>query len=171
MELGYPISGEIGISPTNRRSRSNRVKLNLITDYALRSLIYLVWFPDRLVTAEEIASYYGISKEHIIKVLQELARRGFTQTRRGRKGGSVLARDPNEITIKEVIMVFEGKFTLLNCLLLENTCVIEDHCRLRGVLAEGQRRMLDYLETVSIGDVAGKTLLPRKQLDVLVIEP
>lgn len=131
------------------------MKLNLFTDYAVRSLMYLSWHRNRTVTAEEIARFYGISRDHIVKVIQELSRHGYVQARRGRGGGSILARDPRDISVAEVITTFEGPPALLDCLRTTNVCVIERSCRLRTVLGEAQTRMFDYLGTVSIEDIAG----------------
>ena len=132
------------------------MKLNLFTDYAIRSLMYLCWHRNRTVTAEEIARFYGISRDHIVKVIQELSRHGYVQARRGRGGGSVLARDPRQITVCEVITTFEGPPALLDCLRTTNVCAIENSCQLKRVLAEAQTRMFEYLDTVSIEDVAGE---------------
>lgn len=131
------------------------MKLNLFTDYAVRSLMYLTWHPSRTVTAEEIARFYGISRDHIVKVIQELSRHGYVQARRGRGGGSVLARDPKQITVCEVITTFEGSPALLDCLRTTNVCSIEASCRLKRALNEAQSRMFEYLDQVTIKDVAG----------------
>lgn len=132
------------------------MKFNLFTDYALRSLMYLCWHRGRTVTAEEISSYYGISHDHIVKVIQELSRHGYVQARRGRGGGSMLARDPRFITVSEVINTFEGPPALLECIRTTNVCVIETSCRLKGVLTEAQRRMFEYLGTVTVEEIAGE---------------
>ena len=132
------------------------MKLNLFTDYALRSLMYLSWHRNRTVTAEEIARFYGISRDHIVKVIQELSRHGYVQARRGRGGGSVLARDPRSITVCDVITTFEGAPALLDCLRNSNVCAIERTCRLKQTLSEAQSRMFDYLDTVSVEDIAGE---------------
>jgi Rrf2 family nitric oxide-sensitive transcriptional repressor len=132
------------------------VKLNLFTDYALRSLMYLSWHRNRTVTAEEIARFYGISRDHIVKVIQELSRHGYVQARRGRGGGSVLARDPRSITVCDVITTFEGTPALLDCLRNSNVCAIERTCKLKQTLSEAQSRMFDYLDTVSVEDIAGE---------------
>lgn len=140
------------------------MKFNLFTDYALRVLMYLSWRRDCVVTADEVASYYQISRDHLVKVIQELSRQGYVQARRGRGGGSTLARDPTEITIAEVVTTFEGPPALLSCLRSENACVIEDGCRLKPVLAEAQSRMMDYLGSVTIAEVAGPVQLPTKDI-------
>ena len=133
------------------------MKLNLFTDYALRSLMYFCWHRGRTVTAVEIAEYFDISRDHIVKVVQELSRRGFVQARRGRGGGSILARDPEDISIGEVVTTVDGPAALMQCLRANDVCSIEHDCRLRGVFREAQRRMMDYLNGVSLADVAGKT--------------
>ncbi|QDU62885.1 HTH-type transcriptional repressor NsrR [Planctomycetes bacterium Pan216] len=132
------------------------MKLNLFTDYALRCLMYLCWHTGRTVTAEEIATYFGISHDHIVKVIQELSRQGYVQARRGRGGGSILARDPKSIPIAEVINTFEGPPALLDCLRSTGVCAIEVDCRLKRVLGESQRRMMEYLATVTVDDIAGE---------------
>lgn len=146
------------------------MKFNLFTDYALRSLMYLCWNPGRTVTAEEIATFFGVSRDHIIKVIQELSRQGFVQARRGRGGGSVLARDPKTISVAEVVMTFEGPPALLNCLKSINFCRIEDDCRLKGVFAEAQRRMMHYLDEVSVEEIAGSQAPVPKTLYSIIPE-
>lgn len=131
------------------------MKFNLFTDYALRSLMYLCWNRGRTVTAEEIARFFGISRDHVVKVIQELSRQGFVQARRGRGGGSVLARDPSTITVSEVVSTFEGPPALLDCLRTTNVCAIESTCGLKRVLSEAQRRMMDYLGEVTLQQIAG----------------
>lgn len=147
------------------------MKFNLFTDYALRSLMYLCWNRGRTVTAEEISDFYGISRDHVVKVIQELSRQGYVQARRGRGGGSILARDPKSVAVGEVISTFEGPPALLECLRSTEVCVIERGCRLRSTLAEAQRRMMNYLDGVTLEDIAGETapelieLTPRAELD------
>lgn len=136
------------------------MKLNLFTDYAFRVLMFLCWHRDRTVTAEEIARYYGISRDHIVKVIQELGRQGYVQARRGRGGGSVLARDPKSITVAEVLQTFEGPPALLECIRSTNVCAIENQCRLKHVLSEAQARMMDYLDTITVEEIAGDRTLP-----------
>lgn len=147
------------------------MKFNLFTDYALRSLMYLCWNRGRTVTAEEISVFYGISRDHVVKVIQELSRQGYVQARRGRGGGSVLARDPKSIPVGEVISTFEGPPALLECLRSSHVCVIEPGCKLRNVLAEAQLRMMQYLESVTLDDIAGSDapevieLVPKSSVD------
>jgi Rrf2 family nitric oxide-sensitive transcriptional repressor len=130
------------------------VHLTLFTDYALRSLLYLTWHDGRPCTVDEIARYFGISADHVTKVMQHLARQGYVRSRRGRHGGTVLAQPPEAIRLGDVLRDFES-ITLLDCLAAENVCVIEVACRLKRVLAEGQRRMMAYFDEHTLRDIAG----------------
>jgi Rrf2 family nitric oxide-sensitive transcriptional repressor len=130
------------------------VHLTLFTDYALRSLLYLSWHADRNCTVEEIAGYFRISADHVTKVMQHLTRQGYISSRRGRRGGAVLARPPEEIRLGDILRDFES-ISLLDCLQAENVCVIEVGCRLKRVLAEGQRRMMAYFDEHTLRDLAG----------------
>lgn len=128
--------------------------LTLFTDYALRSLMYLTWHQGRLSTSEEIARFFGISQDHIIKVIQQLARKGYVRSRRGRHGGVVLGHPPETIRLGDILRDFE-QVALLECLHNTGVCVIEDNCKLQGILREGQRRMMSYFDGFTLADIAG----------------
>jgi len=80
------------------------VHLTLFTDYALRSLLYLTWHAGRPCTVDEVAGYFRISADHVTKVMQHLARQGYVRSRRGRRGGAVLARAAEEIRLGDWIV-------------------------------------------------------------------
>jgi Rrf2 family transcriptional regulator, nitric oxide-sensitive transcriptional repressor len=61
--------------------------LTIHSDYALRVLIYLKLRGQRQATIQEIAEAYGISRNHLMKVVQKLARLGFVDAARGRGAG------------------------------------------------------------------------------------
>src|SRR5579859_7305297 len=79
------------------------MRLTVFSDYALRVLTYLARHPDRFVTIQEIAGHYGVSGNHLMKVVQHLAAREFVVTLRGPRGGLRLARPAQEIRIGEVV--------------------------------------------------------------------
>src|SRR6476620_1454086 len=114
------------------------MRLGLHTDYALRTLIYLAGRSERASVAQ-VAAFYEISKDHVAKVVQSLARQGYVRSIRGAGGGIELARRPEEIRIGEVIEDFEGNLHLLECVGVENVCVIQPGCKLRSVLAQAER--------------------------------
>ena len=128
------------------------MKLRLQTDYALRTLI-LLGHENRKMTAAEIADAFLISKDHLVKVIQQLSRLGFVRALPGRNGGVVLTRDPSEILVREVIETMEGNSGVLACINDPSFCPMEPGCHLRRVLMDAESAFYDALESVSIADL------------------
>ena len=91
------------------------MQLNLFTDYALRVLVHTAARPDRRGTSAQVAEDFGISRHHVVKVVNELQHLGYLQTVRGRTGGFTLARPPEDIRLGEVVRQTEGGFRLVEC--------------------------------------------------------
>jgi len=119
--------------------------------------MYLATFPGR-ATIENVATLFGISINHVAKVVQHLARCGYVRSIRGIGGGIELARPADQIVIGDVISAFEGNLQLLECVSLDNVCGIQQFCKLKGVLAEAERLQMEYLNSVTLADV-----IPRRQ--------
>lgn len=128
------------------------MRLTTYTDFALRTLMYLATTGER-ATADQVAQLYGISTNHLAKVMNQLARLGYIRSIRGIGGGIELAKAPEEIRIGEVVEAFEGNMHLLECVASENVCVIESFCKLKGVLAEAERIQRDYLNSITLAEV------------------
>jgi Rrf2 family nitric oxide-sensitive transcriptional repressor len=131
---------------------ARNVRLSLQTDYALRTLLYLGSRTGRAKVAE-VATFYGISVHHLGKVVHQLGKLGLVRNVRGATGGIELARAPAEIPLGSVIRAFEGSARLLECIDTPDVCAIQPGCRLRGVLAEAERRMMGYLAGVTLADI------------------
>ena len=131
------------------------IRLNLSTDYALRTLLYLASRPGEQVSTREVAVFYRISADHVSKVVQQLARAGFIRAERGRTGGLRLGRAAERITVGEVVELFEGPVALLDCVTSEDACVIQPACRLRRVLDEAGARLMWELKQVTLADLTG----------------
>ena len=129
------------------------MRLSLPTDYALRTLIYLAGRPGR-TSVSQVAEFYGISAHHLAKVVNQLARFGYVRSIRGAGGGIELARPADEISIGEVVLAHEGNLHLLECVSTDNVCSIQSFCKLKGVLAEAERVQIDYLNSMTLADVA-----------------
>jgi Rrf2 family nitric oxide-sensitive transcriptional repressor len=114
--------------------------------------MYLAARPGRH-TIEEVAQFFQISQTHVGKVVNQLARAGFVRSIRGIGGGLEIARSPDEITIGDVIRSVEGNVHLLECISMEDVCVIQRHCKLRTVLDRAERIQFDYLNSVRLSDV------------------
>lgn len=128
------------------------VRLSLHTDYALRTLMFLA-SEQRRVQTGEIADFFGISKDHLAKVVQRLAHLELIRSIRGVGGGIELARPAESIGLLEVIEPIEGSLHLLDCVGMENVCVIQPGCRLRTILAEAEQLQRDYFARFTIADV------------------
>ncbi|KAF0191234.1 MAG: Rrf2 family transcriptional regulator nitric oxide-sensitive transcriptional repressor [Gammaproteobacteria bacterium] len=132
----------------------NAVQLTLYTDYSLRVLIFLGAHPDQLVTITEIADSYGISRNHLVKVVHNLATQGFVQTTRGKGGGMRLGKAPEDINLGELVRLTEGGFHLVECLnKTKNTCPITPACALKGFVSEALDAFIAVLDKYTLADV------------------
>jgi Rrf2 family nitric oxide-sensitive transcriptional repressor len=130
------------------------VHLTLHADYSLRVLLYLAARPERPVSTQEVSEAYGISKNHLVRVVQTLGRHGFIEVRPGRAGGILLARAPSEISLGEVFRVSEPDFELVECFNRDtNTCPIAPACGLKDVLYEAREAFLAVLARYTVADV------------------
>jgi Rrf2 family transcriptional regulator, nitric oxide-sensitive transcriptional repressor len=134
------------------------VHLTLHADYSLRVLLYLAARPERLVSTQEVSEAYGISKHHLVRVVQALGRSGFVEVRPGRAGGIALAREPSEISLGQVFRVTEPDFHLVECFDKgTNTCPIAPACGLKGVLYEAREAFLAVLDKYTLADAVKRS--------------
>lgn len=129
------------------------MQLTMQTDYALRTLMYLASREER-ATVSDVATLFEISKNHVAKVVNQLSRLGYIRSVRGLGGGIELAMPLSGIRLGELIEHFEGNLHLLECVGIDGVCIIQPFCKLKGVLAEAERIQLDYLNSVTLADVA-----------------
>jgi Rrf2 family nitric oxide-sensitive transcriptional repressor len=135
------------------------MRLTNHTDYSLRTLMYLAT-TRRRITIDDVANLFGISANHVAKVVNHLARCGYVRSIRGIGGGIELAMSPEEISVGAVITSCGGT-QLLECVSIENVCVIQSFCKLKGVLAEAERIQMDYLNSIKLTDIVPQ----KRQLD------
>src|SRR4051794_34452519 len=129
------------------------IRLNLSTDYALRTLLYLASRPERQVSTREGVQFYGISGDHLSKVGQHLVHAGHVRAGRGRGGGLRLGRPADQITVGRIVELFEGPVTLLDCVTAEGVCIIQPGCRLRRLLGRAGAQLVDTLNGVTLADL------------------
>lgn len=130
------------------------MRLTSYSDYSLRLLMYAALKDGNLVTIQEVADVYGISKNHLMKVAFQLGRHGILETVRGRNGGLRLARKPEDIGIGEVIRLTEEDFTMVECFdPASNTCAIARPCRLRGMLSRALDAYLGVLDEYTLANL------------------
>lgn len=141
------------------------MRLSTFTDYTLRVLIYLAIEPDRLATIPEIAAAYGISENHLMKVVLQLGRQGLVESTRGKGGGVRLARAPNEIRLGQVVRAAEGERAIVECLSPDaNECSITEVCALTAILVDAFEALYASLDQHTLADLTGKRRALRRLL-------
>jgi Rrf2 family transcriptional regulator, nitric oxide-sensitive transcriptional repressor len=130
------------------------MQLTRFSDYALRVLMFANAAGDRLVTIEEMADAYDISRAHLMKVVNALTRTGYLTPVRGRSGGVRLAMPAEEVVLGDVIRATEPDFALVECFATGNQCVITRCCKLQGVLDEALSAFLAVLDKHTLASIA-----------------
>lgn len=129
------------------------MRLTSFTDFALRLLLYAAARSDRLITIEEAARVYGISKAHLMKITNALTRAGFLRAVRGRSGGLALALRPADIRIGDVVRATEPDFVMAECFTDPTRCVISPICKVRTVFDEAVGSFNAALDRYTLEDV------------------
>ena len=130
------------------------MRLTTYTDFSLRMLMFLALKPDGLATINEVAIAYGISKNHLMKVAYELGLAGYVVTIRGKGGGLRLSREPQLITLGEVVRKTEPDMALVPCFApVDAPCVIFECCVLKKALREAREVFLRHLDTYTLADL------------------
>ncbi len=136
------------------------MKLTRFTDYSLRVLIYLGLEQDKLVTIRNISDAYGISKNHLMKVVSLLSRMGYLKAQRGPGGGIRLARPPQQINLADVIQDTEEDLAMVECFHEEGHCIIAPVCKLQSIIAKALNAYIQTMKAYTLQDL----LEPEKEL-------
>ena len=151
------------------------MRLTDYTDYSLRVMLYLAVQPEGLTTIQEISDAYGISKSHLMKVVQRLGELGWVDTVRGRNGGLKLDRRTLSVTIGEVVRKMECDFSIVGCFAdasdAHRHCVIQSHCRLKGLFAAARDAFLAELDRHTIGELASPKVELAELLGIVRFAP
>lgn len=132
------------------------------TDYSLRVLMYVALKGEEQSIIREIAESYGISKNHLMKVVQELNSKGYLIALRGKNGGLRLNGKPENINIGTLVRGTEQD-ALVDCFKGGIGCVITPACHLKLIFAEALEAFFKTLDQYSLAD-----LLPTQQQPELV---
>ena len=129
------------------------MQLTQFTDYSLRALIYITLRKESC-TIKDITEAYGISNNHMVKIIHNLAKLGLIKTIRGKNGGIVMASQPETINLGRIITQLEPHFDLVPCFNKEKAnCCIAPVCKLKGVLHEAQAAFMEVLDRYTLADV------------------
>ena len=168
-----PPKADIGcfdIPVTLGRAESGRaettMRLTLHTDFALRVLIQVGLNDGKLTTINDIAQSFGISKAHLMKVVNDLSQKGYLDTVRGRNGGIRLMREPRDINIGQVVRDTEDQLDVIGCLEHKGYCPIERVCVLRRALRNATDAFLAVLDALTLADL----IKPQRVLSSLLLD-
>jgi Rrf2 family nitric oxide-sensitive transcriptional repressor len=129
------------------------MQLTIFTDYGLRSLMYLAAHPDRRCNVREIAEHYGISRNHLVKVVHHLSQLGLIDSSKGKGGGIQLAHAPKKLKIGDLVRDLEPHMQLVECFDREtNSCRISLGCQLKHFLTEANKAFIACLNRYTLAD-------------------
>ena len=128
--------------------------------------MYAALHTDRLSTISEVAAAYGISRNHVMKVVYELGVAGYIETLRGQQGGIRLKRAPTEIGLGEIVRRTEGDAGVVPCMDSGQAgyCTITPACKLRRALGEATAAFFAVLDQYSLADLTENHDLLRELL-------
>ena len=127
------------------------MQLTSFTDYGLRALIYMASLPNNQMTnISQVTDVYGVSRNHMVKIINQLSRAGLVTAVRGKNGGIKLGKPAETIRIGDVVRELEP-LTLVNC--AGDFCHITPACRLKQVLHTAVEHFLDELNEYTLADM------------------
>ena len=145
------------------------MKLSLFSDYSLRVLMYAATKEEPFLL-DDVTAAYSISRNHLAKVVHSLAKLGYLDTHRGRGGGIQLGRAADGVRLGKLVRATEQQPVLVECFdPATNTCPINGHCRLKGILAEAMTAFYSSLDRYTLRDLV--TGPHRNGLKAILLEP
>ncbi len=132
------------------------MRLTLHTDYALRVLIYAGVQEGRLVTIDDVAQAYRISKNHLRKVVHRLSQCGYLETVQGRRGGIRLKPRPEDVRLGDLVRQMEPDFALVACMSDRGQCGIYAACTLRSIAEEARQAFLKTFDRYRLSDLLAR---------------
>ena len=131
------------------------MRLTSFTDYGLRMLMRMASSPERAFSTTELADEFALSRHHLTKIMQHLARAGLVETRRGVGGGAALAKPAGDIRLGDVIAILEDGQPLVECFAPgAHACTIDGTCRLKSRLRRAETAFLEDLNRSTLADIA-----------------
>lgn len=129
------------------------MKLSSYSDYSLRVLMFAA-VKGESFQLEEVSTAFDISKHHLAKIVQDLSKLGYLDTRRGRGGGIQLARSPDDIRIGKLVRDTEDQPIMVECFdTATNTCRLDGCCKLKAALAKAKKAFYDSLDTNTLASL------------------
>ncbi len=120
------------------------------TDYAIQALIYISSKKGESVSAKDLSEKLEVSWPFLRKILQILSKNGYVKSKKGRGGGFVLVKEPEEIALYDIIEIFQGEFSTVECIIRDKVCKNINRCMLRIELKEIENIIAEKLKTITL---------------------
>lgn len=122
--------------------------------YSVLAMFYIAeQAKEGFIPIDKIARDTDIPKPYLSKILQDLCRGGILLSRRGTGGGFTLSRPPDQISLKDIIEVIEGKINLVTCLLAPSQCSKAENCPISPIWVGLQNFILEIMASITIDDI------------------
>ena len=146
------------------------MRIPMKVDYGVRALVDLAQHASETpVRSAEIAQRQHIPEPYLDQVLTTLNKFGFIRSRRGPRGGHLLARDPADITLSDVVETLEGRTAPLDCLVDADECVLSGSCTQRDIWRGVEQAVQQVLDATTIGALAHPKDLTRDEMPATVL--
>lgn len=127
------------------------MQLTSFTDYGLRALIYMASLPEgRMTSISEVTDVYGVSRNHMVKIINQLSRAGYVTAVRGKMAAFARVKPASAIRIGDVVRELEP-LSLVNC--SSEFCHITPACRLKQALSKAVQSFLTELDNYTLADL------------------
>lgn len=123
------------------------------TDYAITALCALARQGEQTVAVSALARDLNISHAFLRKLFQVLEKKGVLNSRRGKGGGFSLARSAGQISLRQIMEIFQGPLAVGACFIREKVCPHTKHCLLRGKLMTIERSLASELTSLTIASL------------------
>jgi Rrf2 family protein len=134
------------------------MKLSTRSRYGTRLLVDLARHDDQApIQIGEISKRQGISVKYLEQLIRPLKKAGYVTSVRGAKGGHLLAINPEQIKLGDIVRLFETHTDLAECINSPEKCDMSDECRVRLVWQEATHVLYQKLDSTSIADLAKET--------------
>lgn len=136
------------------------MRLSTKGEYASRAMLELARrYQKGPVHSRQISEAQEIPPRFLEQILLLLKRAGYLKSRKGQKGGYVLAKPPDEINVAEVIRVMDGPLAPIDCVsvMAHETCPMENTCGLRWLWKDVRDAVAEILEKTTFADLAAKS--------------
>jgi Rrf2 family protein len=123
-------------------------------DYAVRAVYYLTKLgSDSRAATSQIAEEQHIPPSFLAKIISQLSVAGLLHTSRGARGGVSLARDPEEISLLDVVEAIDGPILLNECVAESGSCTFSDDCPMRPIWCDAQKDLVSRLDNTNFAAV------------------